>query len=200
MGVPYRQIRADYDKDSIIVYQAYREAIGRAAVAAGRFVDPFSFNRMTWIKPSFLWMMERSNWGQKDDQQWVLGVRLRRAGWEEALRQAVLTSPERDVYPNADTWQRALDQATVHVQWDPDRSIRGTKLDHRSIQVGLSRRIIRTYVDEWILEIVDLRDHVRRILSLCKQGDFDRAQRLLPTEKPYPVPADIAGRIGVTGA
>jgi len=55
------EIRADYDSKSVIVYQAYSKAIGLAAVQNNHFVPPFSLNRMTWIKPSFLWLMERSN-------------------------------------------------------------------------------------------------------------------------------------------
>lgn len=46
-----REIRADYDASTIVVYQAYRKEIALAALAAGRFVAPFSLNRMTWIKP-----------------------------------------------------------------------------------------------------------------------------------------------------
>ena len=64
---PYRQIRADCNRDSIVVYQAYGEKIAQAALKAGKFVPPFSLNRMTWIKPSFLWLMERSGWGRKND-------------------------------------------------------------------------------------------------------------------------------------
>lgn len=74
---------------------------------------------MTWIKPSFLWLMEHSNWGQKSGQEVTLVVRITCAGWEEALSQAVLTDNE-------------TDQARVHVQWDPERSLRGEKLPHRS--------------------------------------------------------------------
>jgi hypothetical protein len=59
------EIRADYNATSIVVYQAYREQIARPALASQRFVPPFSLNRMTWIKPSFLWMMGRSNWGSQ---------------------------------------------------------------------------------------------------------------------------------------
>ena len=51
------EIRADYDRDTIAIYQAYSPAIAEAALEAGRFVPPFSFHRMTWIKPSFLWLM-----------------------------------------------------------------------------------------------------------------------------------------------
>ena len=85
------EIRADYDTTSIIVYQAYRKEIALPALASQRFVPPFSLNRMTWIKPSFLWMMERSNWGRKAGQEYVLAVRITRAGWDEALSSAILT-------------------------------------------------------------------------------------------------------------
>jgi hypothetical protein len=49
--VEEREIRADYDERTIVVYQAYRAEIARAAVEHNRFVPPFSLNRMTWIKP-----------------------------------------------------------------------------------------------------------------------------------------------------
>ena len=61
----YFEIRADYNQHTITIYQAYNDAIADVAVRDGRFGAPFSFNRMTWIKPSFMWMMERSNWGLK---------------------------------------------------------------------------------------------------------------------------------------
>lgn len=48
------EIRASYDRDGIVVYQAYSSAIADPALKAQRFVEPFSFGRMTWIKPSFL--------------------------------------------------------------------------------------------------------------------------------------------------
>ncbi len=41
------EIRADYDRDTIVIYQAYSSAIADAALKAGRFVSPFSFHRMT---------------------------------------------------------------------------------------------------------------------------------------------------------
>src|SRR5262249_55981428 len=84
-----RQIRADFDGSTIVMYQAFAPAIADAAMTAGRFVAPFSFTRMTWIKPSLLWLMHRSNWAGKPGQERILAVRLTRAGWEQALSQAV---------------------------------------------------------------------------------------------------------------
>ncbi len=77
MSVPARQIRACYTADIITVYQAYSPQIAAAAVVAGRFVAPFKRDRMTWIKPSFLWMMYRCGWATKPGQEHVLaGVRF----------------------------------------------------------------------------------------------------------------------------
>ncbi|WP_390624194.1 DUF4291 family protein [Fodinicola feengrottensis] len=63
--IPARQVRAAYDDDTIIVYQAYASAIAEPAVTAQAFVPPFKIERMTWIKPSFLWMMYRCGWATK---------------------------------------------------------------------------------------------------------------------------------------
>ncbi len=194
-----REIRADYDNRSIVVYQAYRKEIALPAIAEQRFVPPFSLNRMTWIKPSFLWMMERSNWGTKAGQEYILAVRITRAGWEEALSQAVLTSPERGVYRDADDWRSRQKQALVNVQWDPERTIHGASLPYGSIQVGLSRHIIEKYVNEWTLEIKDETPLVRKISALLKAGETSKAKALLPTERVYPVEPALARRLGMAG-
>ena len=46
-----RHILAQYDEASVVVYQAYRPAIGHYAAQHGRFGGEFSLNRMSWIKP-----------------------------------------------------------------------------------------------------------------------------------------------------
>src|ERR1700730_2424162 len=116
------EIRADYDSKSIIVYQAYPKTIALPALQNQRFVPPFSLNRMTWIKPSFLWLMERSNWALKPGQQIILAVRISRQGWEEALAHAVLTAYDPRVYRDYEDWRAQFEHARVHVQWDPERT------------------------------------------------------------------------------
>jgi hypothetical protein len=189
------EIRADHDAETIVVYQAYRPAIADAAVAAQRFVEPFSMNRMTWIKPSFLWMMERCNWARKPGQERVLAVRITREGWETALSQAVLTGYERGVHLDRADWAQQMKHATVHVQWDPERTLRGGKLDTRSIQVGLSRHVIREYVEEWTTEIRDLTPTVTKMAAYLRDGHADRAAALLPKERVYPLAPEIARRL-----
>src|SRR5690242_15389625 len=59
MATPFRQVRADYDDETITVYQAYNRAIASAAVAKQKLnASPeFLTTRMTWIKPSWAWML-----------------------------------------------------------------------------------------------------------------------------------------------
>ncbi|MEW2412413.1 DUF4291 domain-containing protein [Streptomyces sp. NPDC046866] len=173
---PLYEIRAAYDARTITVYQAYAPAVAEPALAAGRFVPPFSFGRMTWIKPSFLWLMHRSNWARKAGQERVLAVRITREGWEEALSQGVSTTSAPD----------AVAAAAVHVQWDPERSLRGAALNHYSIQVGIGRGLIRTFAEDWVVELTDLTARARRIGELVQSGRAAQAQRLLPPERPYP--------------
>ncbi|WP_126643501.1 DUF4291 domain-containing protein [Embleya hyalina] len=184
--VMLRRIRADFDARSLVVYQAYAPAIAEPALREGRFVAPFSFGRMTWVKPSFRWLMHRSDWGRKAGQERVLAVRITRAGFEEALARAVST-------------EGSVAGADVHVQWDPERSLRGAALNHYSIQVGIGRGLIRTFNEEWVVGVTDLTPLVRRLSGLVKDGRVAQAQRLLPPEKPYPLPAAVARRVGADG-
>lgn len=194
------EIRADYDAETIVVYQAYSPHIAIPAIKEKRFVSPFSFNRMTWIKPSFLWMMERSNWGHKASQEYTLAIRITRAGWEEALSHSVLTHPEKSIYGSAEEWKKQASQALVNIQWDPERSIRGGKLEYRSIQVGLSRHIVERYVDEWIVDIQDYSPMVKKMYDLLQAGQVDKAKKSLPKERVYPVSEEIGKRIGMSKA
>ncbi len=195
--IAFRQIRADYNRDSMVVYQAYSRAIANAAVREGRFVPPFSLNRMTWIKPSFLWLMERSGWGRKSGQECILAVRITRTGWNKALRLGVLTSFDPQTHASPDAWRESFHQALVHVQWDPERSIRGKKLNHRSIQVGLSRHVIEQYVNDWIVDISDYTPLANKIKRLHDDGEHTHAKRLLPRERVYQVDSGVAKTLGM---
>jgi hypothetical protein len=190
-----RQIRADFNASTIVVYQAYAPVIADAALAAGRFVAPFSFTRMTWIKPSLLWLMHRSNWARKPGQERILAVRIARTGWEQALRQAVLTVPVPAIHGSAAAWSKAFGAADVHVQWDPERSLRGAALNHYSIQVGIGRTLIRSYAEQWVVGLTDLTPTVHKIAALVRAGQNAKARRLLPAERPYPLDPGIAERI-----
>lgn len=96
MTVPAHQVRADFTADTVTVYQAYSPEIAGAALAAGRFVPPFKRERMTWVKPSFRWMMYRCGWATKPGQERVLAVEITRSGFEWALAHSCPSSFDRD--------------------------------------------------------------------------------------------------------
>jgi hypothetical protein len=168
-----REIRADYDDQSIVVYQAYSPHIADPAVAAQRFVPPFKMERMTWIKPSFLWMMYRCGYARKEGQERVLAVRITRAGFDWAVSNAVESSIK--------------GKPAVRVQWDPERGLRHEALQHRSIQIGLTREAVQRYVNEWTVSITDVTPLAREVHAAVRAGDDDAARALLPVERPYAV-------------
>lgn len=194
----YQEIRAHYNQEVITVYQAYNKNIALPAIKNNRFEPPFSFNRMTWIKPSYLWLMERSNWAQKSNQTYILGIQIRRSAWERALSLGVLTHPDKNIYASGLEWEKAFAAAPVHIQWDPERNLRGTKLQVRSIQVGISRALIEEYNQTWIESITDLTPLTKKIHQLRKAGKYKEAKRLLPQERVYSLESELAARIGVS--
>ena len=193
-----RQIRASYTAETITVYQAYASSIARPALAAGRFVAPFKRERMTWIKPSFLWMMYRCGWGTKEGQEHVLAVEITRSGFEWALARACLSHFDRDRYADHGEWSRELKSSPVRVQWDPERTLRLGALPYRSLQVGLSEEAVHRYVDEWLVGLTDVTPLAHEIHALVLANDEPAARALLPVEREYPLPADVAATIAGT--
>src|ERR1043165_4803179 len=80
-----RHVMAQFDEETVVVYQAYRPSIGLFAAKHGYFGGDFSLNRMSWIKPNFLWMMYRSGWATKEGQEVVLAVWIARATFDAIL-------------------------------------------------------------------------------------------------------------------
>ncbi|MDO4888921.1 MAG: DUF4291 domain-containing protein [Actinomycetaceae bacterium] len=194
-ATPWRQVRAVYDAESVTVYQAYSSAIADAALAAGRFVPPFKRERMTWIKPSFLWMMYRSGWATKKGQERVLAVRLSRGGFEEALARSCLSAFDPRFHPDRQAWEALKENSPVRIQWDPERDVALNPLGHRSIQIGIGPPAVDDYVDRWTISITDITETVAalRSASAIVPGS-------LPSERPYPLPPELAARTRATAS
>ena len=99
-----RHVLVQFDDETIIVYQAYRPEIGNFAVEKGYFGGEFKYSRMSWIKPNFLWMMYRSQWGQFEGQEVVLALRIKRKFFDSLLSQAVPSHRSSPIGTNG--WQR----------------------------------------------------------------------------------------------
>ncbi|NKQ26307.1 DUF4291 domain-containing protein [Streptomyces galbus] len=178
-------IRARYSASTITVYQAYRPQIGTAAARTGRFPSSWSRERMTWIKPSFLWMMYRCGWGTKEGQETVLAVEITREGFAWALRHACLSHHVPELHGDAAAWKRELRRSPARVQWDPERDLHLRPLPHRSLQLGLAGEATARYADEWVVGISDVTPLARRVHAYVRAGELDRARSLLPEERPY---------------
>ena len=86
-----RKIYAKYDDKTIRVYQAYNNVIADEAIKLGTFGEHFSLTRMTWIKPSFLWMMYRCGWAEKENQERVLAIDIKREAFDEIVKNSVIS-------------------------------------------------------------------------------------------------------------
>ncbi len=182
-----RHILAQFDAGSVVVYQAYNPAIGHFTARHGSFGGDFSLDRMSWIKPNFLWMMYRSGWGTKENQEVTLAVRLRRDAFDEILRQAIHSSFVPEVYGSEDAWRRAVAGSDVRLQWDPDHDPAGRPVDRRAIQLGLRGEVLAKYAKDWLLEVRDISDFVREQRANAV-APYERL--VTPREDAYPV-ADI---------
>lgn len=154
-----KEVFAHYDRQCIRVYQAYNPQIAKEAAALQTFGEHFNRNRMTWIKPSFLWMMYRSGWGTKKNQ-------------------------DSDGCTGAQ-WERAFHETTVYCQWDPDRTINGTPMNRAAIQIGLKGSSLSDVLESGICRMEDLTPLVRKWNEQRKKGTLNAKQ--LPVEKQYPV-------------
>lgn len=183
-----RHILAQFDDETVIVYQAYRPAIGLYAVEHGRFGGPeFSYSRMSWVKPNFLWMMYRSGWGTKEGQEITLALRVRRTFFDALLGQAVPSTWDLDEFPTRDDWSKAVDRSDVRLQWDPDHHPSGAKQERRAIQLGLRGEVLAAYGQRELIEVIDLIPFVaeqRAVLESKGVSDL-----LTPRERVY-LPAD----------
>jgi len=193
-----RAVRAAYTERTITVYQAYAPEIAERALAAGTFVAPFKRERMTWIKPSFMWMMYRSGWGTKPGQERVLAVELTREGFDWALAHASLSHYDAALHADAEEWRRQKEASPVRVQWDPERTVRLEREPRRAIQVGLSGDAVGLYVDKWIAGIDDVTELARSVHADVTAGRLEQAEAQLPVEARYPLPESIRRRIGAS--
>lgn len=181
-----RVVNALYDSSSIVVYQAYNSLIAQSAFNAQTFANSdFKMDRMTWIKPSFLWMMYRSGWATKKDQEHILAITIKREGFEWALCNSCLSHFEENVYPSYNVWKEKVTQSPIRIQWDPEKDIFLQNLPHKAIQIGLSGIAVKKFIDDWVVRIEDITERCKTIHNLILQEKIIEAEALIPAEKPY---------------
>lgn len=185
-----RHILAHHDDDHIVVYQAYRSSIAAYAVAHQRFGGDFSYSRMSWIKPNFLWMMFRAGWATKEGQEHILAVTLRRAFFEGLLERAVASGFAASGYADEAQWKAALATSDVRLQWDPDHDPFGRPVARRAVQLGLRGGALVEYGGDAIVGIEDVTAFVR---AQHANVAGDCGALVMPRERVY-APGNAAAR------
>lgn len=178
-----KEIRAVYTEETIRVYQAYSPEIAKEAVKLGTFGTHFKMSRMTWIKPSFLWMMYRCGWAEKENQECVLAIDIKRSAFDEIVENAVISTYQKESGISIEEWKEKVKQSNIRCQWDPERDIHGNPLNYRSIQLGLRGEAVYQYVNHWITGVEDITDYVKILNDKRKQKED--ITDLLPKERIY---------------
>lgn len=175
-------IMAQYDDEKIIVYQSYKKRIGDFAVKNQYFGGDFSLERMTWIKPNFLWMMYRNGWGTKEGQECVLAIHLKKEAFRKYLENCVYSSYNERLGISREEWQDQVKESSVRLQWDPDHDPFGNKLERRAIQIGLRGDFIKSFAKDDLILIEDISDFVKEHYQFVLNDDLDNL--IIPAEKP----------------
>jgi hypothetical protein len=175
-------IMAQYDDEKIVVYQSYRKEIGDFAIKNQFFGGGFSLERMTWIKPNFLWMMYRNGWGRKEGQECVLGIHLKKDAFRKYLENAVYSSYNKKLGISREEWQDQVKESSVRLQWDPDHDPFGNKLERRAIQIGLRNEFIRSFAKDDIILIENISDFVKEQYQVVLNDNLNNL--IVPEERP----------------
>jgi hypothetical protein len=198
LPVDGQHIVAHQTETQVVVYQAYHSAIAQFAVENQYLGGPsFSYSRMSWIKPNFLWMMYRCGWASKENQERVLALWLSKTDFEEILGQAVFSTFTAGNYESADAWKQELATKNVRLQWDPDHSPYGGKLARRALQLGLKNNTLQQFGQHQVIRIEDITDFVHQQKAYVANRQLE--QLVVPQERVYTV-TDIAlaQKIGLT--
>jgi hypothetical protein len=193
-----KQIIAHKQDESIIVYQAFNKNIAKYAVANQQFGGShYSFTRMSWIKPGFLWMMHRAGWATKDNQEAILAITLPIVHFKTILSQATISSFSNDLFATKENWKNELANTEVRLQWDPDHDPYGNKQERKAIQIGMKGDILQQFCTEWITKIEDITNFVKEQHQYIVSRQLDKL--IVPFEEVINLEdSEIEKRIGIT--
>jgi hypothetical protein len=194
------QIFAKYTDTTITVYQAYSDEIADTAIKANKFITPpFSLTRMTWIKPSFFWMLYRAGWGYKDkNQKRILAIEMTIEGFIEILKNSALANYNQTINLTHDEWKESLKNNPIRIQWDPERDYQLNKrANKRTIQIGLKEPFVSTFINSWIVNITEVTELAHTVKRLSEKNMFKKITPICPEERLFNTPILLRNQIGI---
>lgn len=195
-----RHIIACQDENSLLVYQAYKNSIADYAVTKQQLGGPdFNYQRMSWIKPNFLWMMYRCGWAEKKDQERVLALWISKTDFEKILSDTVFSAFKKEFYDSSEQWKNELLSKNVRLQWDPDHDPFGRKVERRAIQLGLKGETLKYFGRQQVQKIEDITVFVKQQKQMLKNNQSDKL--LVPVETIFQsLNTGLNKKIGITGS
>ncbi|HEY9196030.1 MAG TPA: DUF4291 domain-containing protein [Mucilaginibacter sp.] len=164
-------------EDLMVVYQAYNHHIADFAVKHQFFGGAhYSYNRMSWIKSNFLWMMYRCGWAEKESQERVLALWILKSDFGLILKEAAISSFNARYHESYEQWKNDLAIKEVRLQWDPDHDPYGNKLQRRAIQLGLKGKTLENFGKHRVRKIEDITDFVRGQKQELDAGNLNKLQ------------------------
>ena len=140
--------------------------------------------------------MFRSGWAIKANQERILAIDIYHHDFLWVLEHSCLSHFDARIYKSENDWEKIKSTSAAIIQWDPERDIFLNRLKDRTIQIGIVPPNTEKYASQWILNISDLTDTVKRIKDLVDNNKIMEANRSLPLEKEYNIPNNIQAIIG----
>lgn len=178
-----KQIYGVFDRNTIRVYQAFTRAVANEVLERDFMGTHFNIDRMTWIKPSFLWMMYRCGWAEKENQEVVLAIDIKREKFDFLVSAATPSKIDFDLGLTDEEKKNLIKKSDIRCQWDPDRDIYGSPINRRAIQIGIRRGYSFKYLVEWIENVEDITSYVSELKNKLRRGE--NILHLLPKEEIY---------------
>ena len=125
---------------------------------------------------------------KKENQENVLAIKMTRAGFDEILRYAVMTTFYKQIYADSEAWKQQLDSSDVQLQWEAYHDLLGNKTDRKAVKIGIKGEILQRYNNEWIQEIQNITPYVQEQQLLIKTNQLNNLR--LPSERAY-APNDL---------
>jgi hypothetical protein len=147
--------------------------------------------------------MYRAGYSLKDSRQArILALKMKREGFINLLRRAELTHGQKDIGGQKNI-ENDSHSAKVKVQWDPERTPKLEKLQHRSIQIGIPGALVEQWVEEWIVEIDDITTRARELKAVLDSDPGITIEQLIsrgvvPIEREFEVPEDVQRILAMT--
>jgi hypothetical protein len=166
------------------------------AIEHGTFGKGFGLDRTSWIKPSFAWTLQRTDYASKHKMEAIARIKLHHWAWLEILDNSAQAHFDGRVYSSHQVWQNDLKRAKVICQWDPERGLDGKRLHRQAIQLGLKSTILPDYVSRYIIRVEDATPLALAIapIARARRNDFPA----VPEEREYPLSEELALKLGCT--